>query len=278
MAPKFSNLCIAACAVLFATVGQTAPITADGNMADWGIHANGTVAGWTPGTGILYIVEDQTGNRATYLNPGYGGQAYDAEAMYLTWDTNNLYLGLITGHDPLMQTGSGNYGGGDFAIDFGRNGSWEFGVLTKNRSSTLSVGDIVSTSNANWAKGLWASPGHTGPSTLVTHVNSGTEVGTATIAWNEINGYMGNLGATGASRDKHWFYEVAIPVSAFGSYWSGNNPKQSFDVQWTMDCANDVITLDPPVNVPEPASAALLLAGLGLLAGQRRRISRSMKR
>jgi hypothetical protein len=278
MAPKFFNLCIAACAALFATVGQAAPITVDGNIADWGINANGTVAGWAPNAGILYIVEDQTGNRNTYLNPGYGGQAYDAEAMYLTWDTNNLYLGLITGHDPLMLTANGNYGGGDFAIDFGRNGSWEFGVLTKNRSNTLSVGDIVSTSNANWAKGLWASPGHTGPSTMVTHVNSGTEVGTATVVWNEIIGYMGNLGATGSSRDKHWFYEVAIPVSAFGSYWSANNPKQSFDVQWTMDCANDIITLDPPVNVPEPASAALLLAGVGLLIGQRRRISRSMNK
>ena len=59
-------------------------------------------------------------------------------------------------------------------------------------------------------------------------------------------------------------------VSTFGSYWLGDSPSKAFDMQWTMDCANDIITLDPPGLVPEPASAALVLPGAGLMAGLRR--------
>ena len=50
-------------------------------------------------------------------------------------------LDLITGDAPNTPTGGNNYGRGDFAIDFGRDGSFEFGVLTAERSSTLRQGD-----------------------------------------------------------------------------------------------------------------------------------------
>lgn len=273
---QLSRIFVATCAACLAQASLAAPIIVDGNMADWGLHANGTAANWTPNAGILYIVEDQSNANSGYLSPGWGGQAYDAEALYLTWGNNaqgvmSLFLALVTGHNPNTATAPGNntFGRGDFAIDFGRDGSWDFGVLTKNRTQGLHTGDVVKTSNADWAKGLWSSPGvlanTSHPSPYVTHVNTGTDVGNAKVVWNQISGGMGILGGN------HWFYEVEIPVSAFGSYWSGNNPAKSFDVQWTMDCANDIITLDPPIKVPEPASAALLLAGIGALAGQRRR-------
>ncbi len=58
-------------------------------------------------------------------------------------------------------------------------------------------------------------------------------------------------------------------VSTFGSYWLGDSPSKAFGMQWTKDCANDIITLDPPGL---PASAALVLLGAGLMAGQRRRV------
>lgn len=269
------RLLAATLTLLMAASTHAAMITVDGRMSDWGIVANGTEAGWvpTPNAGILFEVEDQ---RAGYLSPGWGGQAYDAEAMYLTWGKNtsgrtSLYLGMVTGHNPATVTSGNSYGRGDFAIDFGRDGSWDFGVLTKDRSSTLKQGDVVSTTQADWAKGLWASPGilanTANPSPYVTHVNTGTDVGNATVMWSAVSGLMGTLGGT------HWFYEVEIPVSTFGSYWTGDNPNVSFDVQWTMDCANDIITLDPPAGstVPEPGSAGLLLLGAGLLAGQRRK-------
>lgn len=268
---KFKNslLFITTSAALMAILSQAATITADGNFADWGIKADGTAAGWTPTAGIRHVVEDQSGGAGAYLSPGYGGQAYDAEALYLTWNkkpdgSTSLFLGLVTGHDPATRA----YKRGDFAIDFGSDGSWDFGVLTKHRTSSLRKGDVVSTTNADWAKGLWSSPGVLAnawnPSPYVTHVKSGIDTGNATVAWKQIVGAMGTLGGS------HWFYEAEIPVSAFRNNWSGDNPAQSFDVQWTMDCANDIITL----TVPEPGSAALVLLGAGLMASLRRRATK----
>ncbi|MDO8698839.1 MAG: hypothetical protein Q7J75_00150 [Rhodoferax sp.] len=80
-------------------------------------------------------------------------------------------------------------------------------------------------------------------------MNTDADVGNATVAWTQISGAMGTRG---------------------GNYWSGDNPAKSFDGQWTMDCANDIITLDPPVSkVSEPTSVALVLLG-----AQRRRKAR----
>lgn len=249
------------------------PLTIDGNFADWGVKNNGTLAGWTPNSGVLFTVEDQSNANGGYLSPGWGGQAYDAEAMYLTWYTKAdgqtyLALGLITGHDPNTPTSGNSYGRGDFAIDFGRDGSFEFGVLTADRSSTLHQGDVVSTTNADWATGLWSAPGVYDPahSTYITKVNTGTDVGNASMA---ISNRFSNMGTLGGN---HWFYEVEIPVSAFGNHWVGNNPSESFDVQWTMLCANDIIILDPSVaTVSEPASLALALGAFGLAGLARRR-------
>ena len=62
--------------------------------------------------------------------------------------------------------------------------------------------------------------------------------------------------------DKHYAYEVAVDISLFEEDW-----KLPFDVQWTMQCGNDVISADPPASfVPEPMSFSLFgiaLAGLG---------------
>ena len=255
------------------TASHADSISIDGNFSDWGIVNNGTASGWAPKAGISYTVEDQSNANSGYLNPGWGGQAYDAEALYVTWTTKAngqtyLDVALITGHDPSTVTNGSSFGRGDFAIDFGRDGTWDYGVLTADRSSTLHTGDVVSTTNADWSKGLWTSPGVYDPanSQYVTKVNTGTDVGDATLAISSIFTNMGTLGGN------HWFYELEVPVTAFGQHWTSSGPAEAFTVEWTMLCANDIITLDPVVAfVPEPATLALVLGGLGLAGLTRRR-------
>lgn len=249
----------------------------DGNLRnDWGVQRNGSATGWTPnGNARAYKIEDQ---HDSYLNPGYGGQAYDAEAMYVAWDAGSLYIGIATGHSPLTPNNpTGNrYGAGDIAIDFGINGSFDYGVELLG-SATTSAGHIYS--SVNWALGVWKStggwtgyydPGLAGNLALAdpthpTSILSGTDRGTGTVAYTTVS--QNNYGTWIA--DPHYFYEVAIPLSSFGADWADG---ANFRVHWSENCANDSIWVDATAThqVPEPGTLALLPLGmLGLMALRR---------
>ncbi len=101
-----------------------------------------------------------------------------------------------------------------------------------------------------------------------TSILSGTDVGTGTVAYTTVgqNDYGQWAG------DLHYFYEVSVPLSSFGTNWF---PDNTFALQWTQNCANDSILIDPIVTttVPEPGTLALLPLGLIGLARIRRRKS-----
>lgn len=242
----------------------SAPVHAyviDGKPWDWGIHQTGNASDWTPGASVnAWAQEDQTGGANTFLNPGYGGQKYDAEAIYVDWDSSNVYVGLFTGLPPGTKNSGGDYAPGDFAFDFGNDGTYEFGLVT-----TTNLGQTVGGlyKQVNWGKGLWNG-------VTPTAVLGGTLAGLGTVKYPS-KGYT-NIGAF--ATDTHYFIEAAIPIEAFGAYWGVGGPNQKFYLQWTMQCANDVIGVDPPVQVPEPSSALLLALGMGSLTWMRRRSRR----
>ena len=243
-------------------------ITADGNLNDWGLFTAGSTA-WTPsgdqnGTNYLYnnltiyyTVEDYTSGNG-YIGPGWGGQAYDAEALYVTWDAANLYIALVTGHDPTTQNNlsANTYSTGDFALAFWDGGipTYTYGIETTGDFGKK--GGIYTVSN--WSKSpLWGGQ-------HITSISTGDKVNEANLAIS--TDPLTNIGTS--STDKHWIYELSAPLSAFGDIAG-----KKLSVYWTMNCANDMVEADPtfPTRVDEPPVWALLGLTLPAVFWRRRR-------
>lgn len=250
---------------------QSASITIDGKVADWGLGRNGNADDWTPNStlspNLQYIVEDQTGGANVRLFPGWGGQAYDAEALYAFTTSSHLFVALVTGLSPNTpdNPAANSYGPGDFAIDFGGDGTFEFGIETtgNNPGSVFRVSD--------WAYGLWDESGNHNPANPdrkhPTSILAGILVGSGELVYS--NTPFKKMGAH--KNDSHYVIEAAIPLSVFAGF-SGK-----FDIHWTMNCANDALLLDPilPNNVPEPTTLALL--AFGILAKSKRRYPQTVR-
>ncbi|MBL8397185.1 MAG: PEP-CTERM sorting domain-containing protein [Candidatus Accumulibacter sp.] len=267
-------------------MASASTITIDGNLADWGIDKTN----WKPAdSSVNYTIEDQVGSGSYFLSPGWGGQAYDAEAIYakISQADQKLYIALATGHNPrtLNQPSANSFGAGDFAIDFGKDGRFDLGINIKH---ALSVQNGVYTfesfgveggvySNPTWEYGLWTSAGAYTPTGSAaynpdrlhpTHLLAGTYRGMASLAYTTTpaTGYGSRPG------DGHYFYEMSVDLALLTrSGWNG----QAFDIHWTENCANDSIWVDPPGSVPEPGSLTLAALALAGLLGSRRKTSRA---
>ena len=243
----------------------------DGNLADWGLKQTGQASDWIPDPAIVtsaehYTEEDQTGGAGTRLFPGWGGQAYDAEALYVSIYSGSLYIALVTGLHPGTPDDPKNnsYAPGDFAIDFvdfGEKGSFEFGIQTTGADK----GKAYQVSE--WHYGLWdvngnvtkTNPDLKHPTSMKTYTQQ--PVGIGSLVYTDIP--FTKMGVN--TSDKHYVIEAAIPLSSFSGYTG------KFDVHWTMNCANDAISADPDLTVPEPGTLALLPLGLLSLMALRRR-------
>ncbi len=247
------NKIILATGLLLSLSAQAAVI--DGDWRDWiAPSGSGSADDWQPVVaGTKYAVEDQAGGLATYLDPGYGGQAYDAEAIYVATTGTAIQVAVITGKAP-----DNTYPWGDIAIDFGNDGVFEYALVTRGDAWGIgNAGEVYAASD--WNLGLWSAPGVYDPSPdsdyarrHPTSVADGELLGDGAFAWSKMDVPVGTLGGD------HWFMEASIPLNLLdASLFS-----QPFTAHWTMGCANDWIEVDP-VLVPEPLTGGLL--GLGLL-------------
>lgn len=251
----------------------------DGKLDDWGLtnqwtpssNVNGQGAGIYQynGLNIYYTIEDYISGNSGWVNPGYGGQAYDAEALYVTWDAANLYIALVTGHNPNTKQEGGNYAAGDFALNFwsGTNDStYEFGIRTPHLEGQIgNIGsfstNVYQTINDNWLKDpLWNTGAVTSLDT--NKLTPQDRVGQASMSIKK------GPDSIGLGPKSHWIYEVSVAKSVFGDLLNNNN---ELNVSWAMNCANDVITVEDDVPMDEPPVWALLGLTLPAMFWRRRR-------
>lgn len=247
----FRHLALLAVLLTALAHGQTYVI--DSRISDWGINSTTLISS----TARSQMIEDFVG-AGGFVGPQYGGQDYDAEAIYLDWNSTRVFVGVLTGMAPTHT----NYSPADILFDFNYSAvdaNWASTstpdyALVVNNYSGLTVGNFYQ--GATWVNGMVAS-------SYVVAAKTGTIMSTMGTGANDVAFSYSSTGITGLGStpgDTHYFIEASIPTSAFGSLWNANGPTQPVQVRWAMYCANDLIST---VVVPEPST----VAGVGLMMG-----------
>ncbi|AEH44724.1 protein of unknown function DUF1555 [Thermodesulfatator indicus DSM 15286] len=222
-------------------------ITVDGDLSDWGLNTSSfgeNSNDWDPNIpGVFVFQEDWVGNNG-YLEPGYGGQKYDVEAILATFDAENLYIAIATG---FPQVGT-EWDAGDISLDIGNDGTWDYAVVVSNyvdgsENRGLNLGGVYEVDS--WRDVYYSSHGVSNPFRM----ENGSYIGGGSLAYSDDPDHSFS----------RFFIEVAIPLDLID--WSSDHIAK---IHWTMECGNDYGEV--VAHTPEPATYMLLGVGLFLTA------------
>lgn len=222
-----------------------------------------------------------------FVNPGYGGQKFDAEYLFYKVEGSTLSVGLQTGFNIISNNGylhadGRRYFTGDLALSFDGNSSnyeyaIDFGNATRGYTTTnanKAVGGVkISAGNATqdtdvaglYAVSAWNNdivPAH------MQSVPYGMDGGALVVAANGANFQEGS-GAGNLPGQLSYYNIFSFDLSNI----AGLSQTFGFAAHWTMSCGNDEVEGSTQITqVAEPGS--LLLLGLGLvgLVVTRRRV------
>ncbi len=269
---KTTKIYIAATALALAGTNSAVAYPLNGDLNSW-LQGSGS---WDPKGHVNKHVKSDG-----VLAPGGGGQPYDAEAMYLDWDADRLYVAVVTG---TPKTGT-DYGPGDLAINFGTpvNNHYAYGLETTGRiggRARMEDGDHGNTKitkdNGDFrsgkdGKGNYIYASHwSGDHGYTKDSNEGSLYSVAAGDWGVgLPGYgisnptsilKGTEEASVSSDgidyfydvtnyfgdgDTHYLIEAGIPMTAFDSDdWDAFMAGDvAIAVHWTQNCGNDSINL-----------------------------------
>ncbi len=218
------------------------------------------------------LANDEGVGNGGWVNPGYGGQNFDAEYLFYKIQGNELFIGLQTGFDIISQNGQ-SFGGkqyytGDLALSFdGSKSNYEYAIDFGNLTKGYNLNQTISSQGVNVgtgvdAAGLYKATSWNNDIYYGQSAPYGMSGGSMLVAANAGN-FKEGTGMSGADLS---FYNIfSFDLSNIANL--GQN--YILDAHWTMSCGNDA--LDGRANVIEPGSVALLLVGLlGLLMARRK--------
>lgn len=221
-------------------------ITLDGNASDWFSNSNGAYAGWTPTAEVDAWANHDS--QFVTIFPNADNNPYDIEMGAMSVATDGLYMMLVLSDERVWE---------DLAISVNGSPTHEYGVDLSSVANQMGV--VQDRNTYQVTEWQTSHAGYTGLPDF--NIVSGTFLGYSQFI-------ISSIGIRDGYGTNDFLLEGFIPWASIGG------TPESVCIQFSeISCLRDSFGLCTSVSteVPEPASALLLLSGVLGMAGFKKR-------